>query len=90
MTKSKVFTTVAIIAVVAGVLTGCNVSEEKTWNDSDYYSKLTYYADDEISDYVDPETGVHYLLYDGYNGCGISVRYNADGTIMVDSHPEDR
>lgn len=90
MNKFKVLISVASIAVISGVLTGCNVSKEKTWNDEDYYHNLTYYASDEISDYVDPETGVHYLLYDGYNGCGITVRYNADGTIMVDSHLEDR
>ena len=37
-----------------------------------------------ITDYKDPETGVHYLIYDdGYSG-GITVRYNANGTIMVD------
>lgn len=90
MNKFKSLIAVASIAIVAGVLTGCSVSKEKTWNDADYYNALTYYANDEISDYVDPETGVHYLLYDGYEGCGITVRYNADGTIMVDSHPEDR
>lgn len=38
-----------------------------------------------VVDYVDPETGVHYLIYSvSYQG-GITVRYNADGTIMVDS-----
>lgn len=29
--------------------------------------------------YVDPETGVNYLIYEG----NITVRYNEDGSIMV-------
>lgn len=37
-----------------------------------------------VHDYVDPETGVHYLIYQGGYQGGITVRYNADGTIMVD------
>lgn len=36
-----------------------------------------------IYDYVDPETGVHYLMY-GYDPYTLSVRYNSDGSIMVD------
>ena len=37
-----------------------------------------------VYDYVDPATGVHYLIYSvGYKG-GMSPRYNADGTLMVD------
>ena len=37
-----------------------------------------------MSDYRDPDTGVHYWKYYTSQGCGITVRYNADGTIMVD------
>ena len=40
-----------------------------------------------IIDFTDPETGVCYFIYkDGYHGMGqggMTVRYNADGTIMV-------
>lgn len=37
-----------------------------------------------ITDYRDPETGVHYLIYGIGNQGGMCVRYNADGSIMVD------
>ena len=37
-----------------------------------------------IKDYRDPQTGVHYIIYMGAKRSGMSVRYNADGTIMVD------
>ena len=89
MKKLNIFhVPVAIILLLCMItfLSGC---ENPMAEDDKYYNQVTYNGTDEIEDYVDPETGVHYLLYDGYEGCGISVRYNADGTIMVDPHPED-
>lgn len=46
------------------------------------------YTQSYVYDYVDPETRVHYLIirdtyYNSGRG-GITVRYNSDGTIMVD------
>ena len=38
---------------------------------------------DTISEYVDQETGVHYLIFNGDNKGGITVRYKADGTIYT-------
>ena len=37
-------------------------------------------------DFVDPDTGVHYLIveYSGCYGFGMAPRYNADGTLMID------
>lgn len=43
-----------------------------------------------IKDYVDPETGVHYLLYEDGDAGGICPRYNADGSIMVVVSDTDR
>ena len=37
-----------------------------------------------VYDYVDPDTGVHYLVYCGYRKGGITARFNPDGSIMVD------
>lgn len=36
-----------------------------------------------ISVIVDEETGVEYVVYNGYNRGGICPRYNADGTLRV-------
>lgn len=41
-----------------------------------------------VCDYIDPETGVHYLLYKKGDSGGICPRYNADGTLMVSSLAE--
>lgn len=46
-------------------------------------SKINRMRDDEIYLYIDPETGVNYLVYDAYNAGGITVRLNADGTPYV-------
>lgn len=39
---------------------------------------------DEIEEYRDSVTGVHYLVFTSYNKAGMTVRYNADGTVFVD------
>ena len=68
-----------IVCILVSIMlfTGCGASNNNKVrkNNNDKYG---------ITDYKDPETGVHYLIYDdGYSG-GITVRYNADGTITVD------
>ena len=40
----------------------------------------------EMSEYVDPDTGVHYWVQDG----GMTPRLNPDGTIMVTSQAESQ
>lgn len=92
MKQTLIRNSIAIVAMLFCMLflSSCDIPDTtNVKNDADYYTELTYAHEDQIMDYMDPETGVHYLLYDGYNGCGICVRYNADGTIMVDQHPED-
>ena len=63
------------------LLSGCNASaggniDNKTWG----VDNINY----EVFEVTDPQTGVHYLFIDGgYNG-GVTVMYNADGTIKAD------
>lgn len=64
---------VAILMVWCSLLVGC---------DKDF-KKIEGNKTDDIQVYVDPETGVNYLIYDGGYDGGITVRYNADGSIMV-------
>ena len=76
----KLFRLIAILFLFIFVifLTSCteedpkNKTVPKKWSDTG------------IVEYVDPETGVHYLIYSSGSVGGITVRYNADGTIMVD------
>ena len=43
-------------------------------------------------DYIDPATGVHYLIitYDGTYGFGMAPRYNSDGTLMIEPQSRGR
>lgn len=69
----------AIIMIAFG-FAGCgntDSTEEET-------ETLAEYGQDACYDYRDPETGVHYIIYNAYNRSGISVRYNADGSLYVD------
>lgn len=64
---------VVILMVWCSLLVGCSTDFEKVEGNKT----------NEIQVYVDPETGVNYLIYEAYNKGGITVRYNADGSIMV-------
>lgn len=40
---------------------------------------------EDVSVYVDPDTGVNYLIYEpGSRKCAMTVRLNRDGSVMVD------
>lgn len=39
---------------------------------------------DNIKIYVDEETGVNYLIYDGYREAWITPRFNPDGSLYVE------
>lgn len=64
---------VVILMVLCSLLVGCDTD----------FKKVEGNKTNEIQIYVDPETGVNYLIYQDYNEGGITVRYNADGSIMV-------
>lgn len=62
-----------------------NTEEESTERLPDYSD---YFTAANIYDYVDPDTGVHYLVfrdssYQSGRG-GITPRLNSDGTLMVE------
>lgn len=64
------------LMIFTTLLSGCN---KEDINKILEYKEKNY----KISEYVDKETGVHYLIYkEGYKG-GITVRYNADGSVYT-------
>lgn len=97
--KGKIKKVVAVIfsVVMIGIaVIGCGSSKsevettgEKMNKRKSDFSKLSdtpdmSFQDSRIWDYIDPETGVHYLIYYHSDGGGITVRYNEDGSIMTD------
>ena len=70
------------------ILCGCseNISNETTSNETKEFSEG---YGEKVYIYIDPETRVNYLIYNGYYKGGITVRYNQDGSIMVTSKSEE-
>ena len=72
-----------ILLLLVLALTFCVPEDnQKTTQEITSFSDLGY--DDNVYDYVDPDTGVHYLVYCGYRKGGIAARLNPDGSVMVD------
>ena len=65
------------IVLLSGCTTfaGGNI-DDKTW----HVSNMNY----EVFEVTDPQTGVHYLFFNSGYGGGVTVMYNADGTIKAD------
>lgn len=68
---------------ISVILCGCS---ENTSNEIEEFSEQ---YQEKVYVYIDPETRVNYLIYDGYYKSGITVRYNQDGSIMVTSKSEE-
>ena len=62
-------------------LFGCATESESSQSVKEMYN-------DDVYEFIDPDTGVHYWIYShsaGYAGMGgITPRLNSDGSIMVD------
>lgn len=92
ITMILVFVVSLFIGVISAVFVICGTSSAK--ESKKYIATITEYENSIISnqaggiiDFTDPETGVCYFIYkDGYHRMGqggMTVRYNADGSIMV-------
>lgn len=77
---------IAIIscAVFVMCLAGCTNAEDK--NNEKQMTKVDIGV--YVYTYVDEETGVNYLIYDGTYSGGIYPRYNADGSLYVRGEQE--
>ena len=77
----KIISLILVIAII--LLVGCAETTEadtKTKYIQDYWKSPD---DEQYSIRVDKETGVNYIVYDGYYSGGITPRLNADGTPYV-------
>ena len=69
-----------ILSVFIGCLIGCNNNSENIDNNKIYSNEIEK-STIQVFEYIDPETGVHYLLT--YNG-GITPRLDNNGKIIID------
>lgn len=68
------------VVVMCFCFSGCVKPEANTKNIKEKISESDF-----IEVYIDPETGVNYLLYAEYREGGITPRYTADGRLYVTS-----
>lgn len=80
----KRFLTLLLCICMCFALVGCNVPHGTQTSNEGNTSKIN---NDDIYEFVDPDTKVHYWIYShssGYSGMGgITPRLNSDGTVMI-------
>ena len=83
----KKFLTLLLCICICFALVGCNVPHGTQTSNEGSTSKIN---NDDIYEFVDPDTGVHYWIYShyshktGYGGMGgMTPRLNSDGTVMI-------
>lgn len=72
-----------VVLLFAAVLSGC---EEHTPGNYDTRFHIIYESlsgDGGFVVFEDTDTDVMYVFYKGYDGGGLSVLYNPDGTVMT-------
>lgn len=77
--------TLVLFAIIAFSVSGCESSDGGVALETEMEET---YISENVNVFVDPETGVNYLIYDGYKTGGMSPRYNADGGLYVTERSE--
>ena len=72
-----------LIGIFCFVVCLCFLTACSSDQDQNQGTVQSAYDSHKMHIYVDPETGVNYLVYESYRRGGVSVRYNADGTLYV-------
>ena len=88
MVKFKQMVKGIVIGIAVCVVTSGITSCAKTafgFTENNHWNLFSLRFTDRITDFVDDETGVHYLVvFDDESMNAICPRYNKDGSIMVD------
>jgi len=79
----KIFVTLMMVVTVLS-LTACGQqTKDETNTQTVQEDTMRYTSGNNVYVYVDPETGVNYLIYHGYRCGGITPRYDSEGNIMI-------
>ena len=85
MKKKMIFVALIAVTFLSGTILGScgdSASEIKAGEQYNYAEMECINYCGNISEYRDSQTGVHYFIHTSEGG--ISVRYNADGSVFVD------
>lgn len=78
--KTKKILVMGLALILSMGFAGCSLPEEES---SDKSNVFTINVGHRLEEYIDSETGVHYIKPVS-SGSGLTPRLNADGTVMVD------
>lgn len=81
--RALIISLLLCITLMMLLVTGCTAEGESRQENPQPVSKINTISNSSIYVFVDPDTGVNYIVYAGYEKGGITPRYNPDGTIMV-------
>lgn len=76
-----VFTILLILVLVASFDSSKDDQETAT-QETVSFSDFCY--QDDVHEFIDSDTGVHYLVFCGYRKGGLTPRLNPDGSVMVE------
>ena len=82
--KFDAMSVVLALVALAFAMCSCGVNSAAAGSEKQPNKRLMLvYSSGETDIYQDMNTGVQYLVFDGYNQGGICPLYNADGTLYV-------
>ena len=80
---------ICFVLIVLMVCCLCSCSVEENSNQSTNQINNTLPSSSSVHIWTDEETGVQYIIYDGYKQGGICPRLNADGSLHI-AHPTEK
>ena len=83
----KKVTCFVLIVLIVCCLCSCSVEEDANQSTNQRINTLP--SSSSVHIWTDEETGVQYIIYDGYGQGGICPRLNADGSLYI-AHPTEK
>ena len=77
----KIISLILVISII--LLVGCASDTEASSKIRNIQDRIYNDVETAFEIAVDKETGVNYIIYNGYKQGGITPRLNADGTLYV-------
>ena len=79
-----------ILVMLAILLVGCASDTEASSKARNIQDRIYNDIEATFEIVVDEETGVNYIIYNGYKQGGITPRLNADGTLYIEGQNSNK
>ena len=89
----KVICCILLSVCFCTLLVGCSIDIDMEEPEASKEESILKIDNNDIYEFVDPDTGVHYWIYSHHEGGGgmggMTPRLNSDGTVMVTKVKEE-